>query len=138
MALKAAPYEILHGKVQSSLPLTVRQLLDSAKEASATLHDLHPQKNKEEFYHYWLMADIRVHYLQFHYILDRVNSSLFTAAQAPEILKDLKAMMDNEKVLDWQFAKFNKGYMNATELAQENNLRNARIRLLYERLSRNK
>jgi hypothetical protein len=112
--------------------------LDSAKAASATLHALQPKKNAEEFYHYWLMADIRVHYLQFHYILDMVNSPSFTTDKVPDILKDLKAMMENERVLDWQFIKFNKGYLNPTELAQENNLRNARVRLLYERLSRNK
>lgn len=137
-ALKTAPYEILHGKVKSPMPLSVKGLLDSAKMAAQTLYDLKPQKNKEEFEHYRLMAGIRVHYLEFHYILQRVNEPSFTTAQVPDILQELKSIMVNEEILDMRFIELNKNYLDASELKEENDLRNIRIKLLYERLSREK
>jgi hexosaminidase len=137
-SLKTAPYEIVHGKVRSPMPLTVKQLLDSTRTAAETLYELHPKDNKEEFEHYRLMAGIRLHYVQFHEILERLNSPSFTPDQVPGILQELKDMMMNETVLDMHFNELNKNYLNPSELKQEDDLRNIRVRLLYERLSRSK
>ena len=137
-AIKTTPYEIVGGKVVSPNPITVKQLLDSTQIAAETLHNLHPVKNIEEFEHYGLMEDIRLHYLKFHEILQRVNSPSFTNEQVPEILPELKYLMKNEETLNQQFIELNKNYLNASELNQENDLRNIRVRLLYDRLSRTK
>jgi hexosaminidase len=137
-ALKTAPYEIVHGKVASPTPLTIKQLLDSTQMAAEVLYALHPTKNKEEFEHYRLMAGIRVHYLQFHDILQRVNSPSFAKEQVPGILQELKNMMINEEILSLHFDELNKGFLNTSELKQENDLRNIRVRLLYDRLSGSK
>jgi hexosaminidase len=137
-ALKSAPYEILHGKVESPVPLSIRDLLDSAKIASQTLNELKPNKNKEEFEHYKLMAAIRVHYLEFHCILQRVNAPTFTDKKIPAILQELKIMQAGEETLDQHFNELNKNYLYPAELKEENDLRNARVKLLYERLSRKK
>jgi hexosaminidase len=135
-ALHTAPYQITRGKVESKTPMTVKELLDSVQMADKTLYSLKPPKNKTEFAHYRLMIDIRLHYVQFEYILFRVNEPSFTIAGVPSILRELKALIDNGKALDIQFIALNKGYMHDTELRQENDLRNARIKLLYDRLSR--
>jgi len=137
-ALKTTPYEVVGGKVESPNHLTVKQLLDSTKMADETLYHLHPLKNITEFEHYRLMAGIRVFYLEFHDILERVNSPLFTADQIRGILTELKNMMINEEKLDLHFIELNKNYLNASELKQENDLRNIRVQLLYRRLSRSK
>jgi hypothetical protein len=137
-ALKTAPYEIAHGRVESPVPLTVKQLLDSTQKAAETLYDLHPKNNKEEFEHYKLMAGIRLHYIQFHDILQRVNSSAFTNTQVPGILQELKNLMINQEILNLHFIELNKNFLDANELKEENDLRNIRVRLLYDRLSRNK
>jgi hexosaminidase len=137
-ALKTAPYEILRGEVKSPSPLSVKELLDSAKIAEATLNDLKPSKNNEEFEHYRLMAGIRSHYLEFHYVLQKVNTPTFTNAQVPEVLQELKNVMATEETLNRQFIELNKNYLNPSELEQENDLRNIRVRLLYDRLSRKK
>jgi hypothetical protein len=137
-ALKTTPYEIIAGKVASPAPLTVRQLLDSAQIAMKILYDLHPSKNKEEFEHYRLMAAIRAHYLEFQDILQRINSASFTIGEMPGILQELKNMMVNEEALNLHFDELNKNYLNPSELKQENDLRNIRVRLLYDRLSRTK
>jgi hypothetical protein len=137
-ALKTTHYEIVHGKVRSPVPMTVKQLLDSTQTAAQTLDDLHPLNNKAEFEHYRLMTDIRVHYLQFHYILERVNSPSFGSEQVAGVLQELKSMMKEEETLSARFDELNKDYLNASELKQEDELRNIRIRLLYDRLSRSK
>jgi hexosaminidase len=137
-ALNTTPYEIVHGIVKSPQPLTVKQLLDSTQAAARVLYELHPTKNLEEFEHYRLMEDIRVHYLEFHNILHIVNSPSFTNDEVPGILMELKNMMVNEQTLNKKFIELNKNVLYPSELKQENDLRNARIKLLYDRLSRNK
>jgi hexosaminidase len=137
-ALKTTPYEIVAGKVVSPTPLTVKQLLDSTQSAAKTLDDLHPAKNIEEFEHYRLMTDIRLHYVKFHEILERVNSTSFTNEQVPEIVLELKNLIKTEDALNRQFIELNKNYFNVSELNQENDLRNIRVHLLYDRLSRTK
>jgi hypothetical protein len=137
-ALKTAPYEIRHGDVAAPMPLTVKQMLDSAKASFETLYDLQPQKNKEDFEHYRVMAGIRVNYLEFHYILQEVNSPEFTSSQKPAILDELNKLMLDETVLDLHFYQLNKNFLYPAELAEENELRNIRPQLLYERLSKNK
>lgn len=137
-ALKTAPYEVSQGKVLSPMPLTVKQLLDSAKQAAKTLSSLTPLKNQQEFEHYRLMQDIRVHYLTYEVIEKRANSPDFTPAQIPGVLAQLKELIQKGAQLDQRFIALNKDYLYPSELAQENELRNAKIRLLYQRLSHTK
>lgn len=137
-ALKITPYEIRNGKVESIVQFSVKQILDSTKTALETLYKLNPDKNKEEFEHYRLMTGIRVNYLQFQDILQRVNSPLFTEAMVPLVLQELKNLMIGSDVLDLHFTELNKHFLNASEIKTENNLRDLRVQLLYDRLSRNK
>jgi hypothetical protein len=138
MALKTTPYEIVHGQVESPSPLSVKQMLDSNTRALETLYDLHPSKNNEEFEHYRIMAGIRTNYLEFHYILDKVNSPDFTNAQVPGILSELQNLMISQDVVSMHFNELNKNFLDASEIKEENDLRNFRARLLYDRLSKNK
>ena len=137
-ALKTTPYEVRHGNVESPTPLSVKQMLDSSKAALEILYHLQPEKNKEEFEHYRVMSGIRVNYLEFHYILQKINSPEFTSLQKPAVLDELKNLMLNETVLDLHFSQLNKNFLYHAELAEENDLRNIRLKLLYERLSGNK
>ena len=137
-ALKTTPYEINAGKVISSTPFTVKQLVDSTQSSLETLYDLHPTKNKGEFEHYRLMTGIRLQYLEFHEILQRINSPAFTTDEIPGIVFELRNMMINGTVINMHFDELNKGVLNSAELKQEDDLRNERIRLLYERLARSK
>ncbi|MGN6640251.1 MAG: beta-N-acetylhexosaminidase, partial [Mucilaginibacter sp.] len=134
-ALKTAPYEVSQGKVLSPTPLTIAQLLDSAKQAAKMLNSLTPLKNQQEFEHYRLMQDIRVYYLTYEAIEKHVNSPDFTPAKIPGVLAQLKELMQTGTQLDQRFIALNKDYLYPSELAQENELRNAKVRLLYQRLS---
>jgi hexosaminidase len=137
-ALKTTPYEIRNGHVLSKQPFTIKQVLDSTKAALDVLYQLTPAENKSEFEHYRLMTGIRVNYLQLEYILQKANAPDFTAEMVPGILQELRNLMMSEDVVDMHFIELNKNFLNASELEAENNLRNLRTRLLYDRLSRKK
>jgi len=137
-ALKTAPYQIDQGKVISPKPLTLEQVLDSTKHAAQVLRSLAPSKNQQEFEHYRLMEDIRVHYLTYEAIEKRVNTAGVTPEQIPGVLIQLKALMIEGDKLDQRFNILNKDYLYPAELEQENELRDAKSRLLYQRLSRTK
>ncbi|HWD87449.1 MAG TPA: beta-N-acetylhexosaminidase [Mucilaginibacter sp.] len=137
-ALKTAPYQIDQGRVVSKKPLTLEQVLDSTKQAAQVLHSLIPSQNQQEFEQYRLMEDIRAHYLTYEVIEKKANSPEFTPAQVAGALDQLKALMDKGKKIDDRFDLLNKDYLYPSQLAEENALRNAKIKLLYERLSRSK
>jgi hypothetical protein len=137
-ALKTAPYQIDQGGVVSTKPLTVEQVLDSTREAWKVLYLLTPSQNKQEFEHYLLMESIRVHYLGYEAIEKKVNSPEFTTDQVPGVLKDLQKLMGNGSQLNADFVELNKDYLYIGQMAEENMLRYTKVRLLYERLSRNR
>ncbi|MDP4292023.1 MAG: beta-N-acetylhexosaminidase, partial [Bacteroidota bacterium] len=137
-ALKAAPYEVNAGKVVNKPGLSLQGLLDSARLSAKEFHELKPLKNRNEFEQYRLMADIRVQYLAFQNIEKQVNEASFTISQIPFVLKQLEDLMAKDEGLSRRFTALNKGYYHPSEIEAENQLRKARIQLLYDRLSRRK
>ncbi|MBV8389897.1 MAG: beta-N-acetylhexosaminidase, partial [Mucilaginibacter sp.] len=135
-ALKTAPYEVKQGEVVSSKPITTKQLLDSTLNAAKTLYALKPTKNLQEFEQYRLMTDIRIHYLRYEEIEKEVNLPSVSPQNASIILAKLKELIVTGDQLDKRFIALNKDYLYPAELAQENELRDAKVRLLYNRLSR--
>src|SRR5690348_2369428 len=89
-ALTTCPYEINQGEVMARQDITVSQLADSQALAVKTLYELQPQKNKEEFEHYRLMADIRMLYLSYQKIEAEVNGASFNNSQVASTLTQLK------------------------------------------------
>lgn len=134
-ALTTAPYEVTQGVV-SNKNVSINLLLDSAKLAAKQFDQLKPLKNQEEFEHYRLMADIRVQYLTYMALEIEVNSVDFKESRIPEMIKQLK-QIDTAK-LDKRFIALNKNALYDAEIEQENQLRNAKIKLLIQRLSRSK
>jgi hypothetical protein len=135
-ALTTCPYEINQGKVIASSGITVSQLADSQALAVKTLYELQPQKNKEEFEHYRLMADIRMLYLSYQKIEAEVNDPGFSNSKIPSILVQLKKLLSDAKLIDQRFISLNKNALYLTELQKENDLRNSKINLLYQRLAK--
>jgi hexosaminidase len=133
-ALTTCPYEISQGNVVASSNITVSQLADSQELAVKTLYELSPLKNKEEFEHYRLMADIRMHYLSYQKIEEEVNEPSFNNSKLPSVLMQLKKLLSDSKLIDQRFISLNKGTLYLEQLQEENNLRNSKIILLYQRL----
>ncbi|HWK03408.1 MAG TPA: beta-N-acetylhexosaminidase [Puia sp.] len=138
MALKTAPYEIQQGKVMSPTPMSVQQLLDSNRVAVNRLYSLKPLKNQSEYEHFKLMADIRDYYLRYQSIEKQVNDARFTIAQNAAILNSLSKLLADSKGLDDRFRELNKGFLNPSQIEEENQLRNAKVIILSDRLSRKK
>lgn len=134
-ALKTAPYEVNQGEVIAPFNLSIKQLLDSNRMAIKTLYELKPLKNQEEFEHFKLMADIRDFYLSYQLIEKHVNDTAFGDAQKPAVLDQLKELLSRSKNLDDRFSQLNKGFLNPSEIEQENQLRNIKVENLYNRLS---
>jgi len=130
--LRVKAFEINQGKVVGE-EKSFRELLDSAKQVSDILHALKPSKKKLEFGHYRLMADIRLQYLSYMKIELAVNSIDFRVDMIPGLLRELKAL--NTKAIDRQFIKLNQNTFYLSELKEENELRNKKIKLLYNTLT---
>jgi hypothetical protein len=130
-ALKLAPYEVNEGKVTGTL-LSVKQLLDSANQSATILNTLKPVKNKEEFKHYQLMADIRVMYLKVIGVESVMNSTEEYLSRTAELLAVLNSLGVNE--LNKRFTALNKNTLHASEIETENTLRNSRVQLLKDKL----
>jgi hypothetical protein len=134
-ALTKTPFEINQGKL-SKAGISVDGLLDSAKSVAATLNSLKPLNNKTEFEHYRLMAAIRVQYLSYEAIEIKANSPEITEADLQQLLVKLNELQTD--AIDKKFIALNKGFMYPAEMQQENELRDAKIKLLRARLSRTK
>ncbi len=133
--LKAIPYEINQGTI-SRADISLDALVDSAALISETLHKMKVKKNRDEFEHYRLMADIRLQYLQYAAIERDVNAIGFSDKDIPNILARLERL--DTLTLDKRFAQLNSTVLHPAELQQENELRNSKIKILHARLSRNK
>ena len=131
-AINTTSYEVNQGKVIGS-ELSIDQLLDSATNAANVLRTLKPLKNQEEFEHYRLMADIRQQYLTYMSVEIAANSPSFTLDQVPGAIKKLKSLQTAD--LDKRFIKLNGTTFYPAELKEENDLRNAKIKILYNRLA---
>jgi hexosaminidase len=135
-AITMTPYEVNQGEVISSGSLTQQALLDSARQAAKLLYLIQPSRNKQEFEHYRVMADIRVLYLTYQTLEKRANAPDFNSQKIPSLLKELKTLRLRAKELDWRFVALNKTYYYPSELKEENKLRDTKIELLYERLAK--
>jgi hexosaminidase len=133
-ALIAVPYEVGNNKVKG--PLSLKQLADSVAWSAEVLSALKPVKNKEEYAQYVLLTDIRLQYLRYQLIETEANSAEFTAMQAPQLAVRLAEVMKKMTVLNDRYTALNESVFYASELAKDNELRLAKIRILYDRLNK--
>jgi hypothetical protein len=137
-ALKTAPYEIKQGEVAAPTAISIQQLLDSNRMAVKALYALKPIKNQEEYEHFKLMTDIRNYYLQYQVIEKQVNDTTFNDTEKPVVLEKLKTLLASSEGLNTRFNALNKGFLNASDIAYENEVRNIKVINLYNRLARKK
>jgi hypothetical protein len=135
-ALKTAPYEVKEGSVESPMPMTLKTLADSSAAAAQTFRTLQPVRNKKEFDHYRLMADIRVLHLRFLEIVQEANMQGFNADSIPAVLHRLQALMAENTLLSQRFIDLNRDDFYLPELEEENRLRSVTLVDFYNRLNR--
>ena len=134
-ALFTAPYTVSDGKVHAPFEMSLQQLRDSVDWAAKTLRALNPLKNAGSFAHYQLMADIRVYYMDFLQIEALVNADSFSESSRASVIQRLGLLLRQGELIDQRFLALQVGLLYPAALKEENNLRNQRVRLLYERLA---
>ncbi|CAZ97487.1 family 20 glycosylhydrolase [Zobellia galactanivorans] len=130
----ANPEPITNGKASKSGSIEeVKERYGKIREAISSVT---PSKNIREFGHFKLMADLRMHYLDFKNIEARYNSKGFSVADTPELLKALDQVLKDAKDLDKRFIDLNKGFLYDAELQEQNALRVEPVKGLYDRLAK--
>ncbi|MEA2063812.1 MAG: family 20 glycosylhydrolase [Gemmatimonadota bacterium] len=127
--------------VETNTPLEedyTKEVLSHVRQAQKKLGSLKPRSNEKEFEHFRLMFDIREQYLAFMEIQCRVQSPGFSLAQAERAALDLGKVMAKSSGLDERFRRLNAGFLHDSEIEKECEVRNKKMRLLYERLARKK
>ena len=132
-ALMLPPELIVQGKPAKSASIAAMRIQnDSSRKL---LNGLHPLKNKNEFEHYRLMADLRDYYLAYKEIEAEYNAADFSRSNARLLLPKLKRLMDVSKTLDQRFYTLNTGFLYDSELQKQNGIRNRPVQQLYKRLA---
>ena len=133
-ALFAAPYPVMFGKVKGKTNLSLDNLVDSTRTALAILNKLKPQKSLQEFEHYRLMAEIRLFYLNTLQLEAAMNGDQFNEDSKSKYRATATALKQQSAKLDEKFNRLNGGFLKAGELADERDLRNAKLNEVYEKL----
>ncbi len=134
--LTISPELIVNGKPATSP--SIAAMRETVEDAVANMKSLKPLSNKEEFEHFRLMLDIRLHYLKFKEAEARFNSPGFSIDDRESVVADLEELMAETKDLDRRFAKLNRDYLYETEIEQQNVIRNRKLMLLHSRLTGNR
>lgn len=114
----------------------LRPAAASARGARRTLAALRPKRNRTEFAHLLLMADLREFHLRFKLLEERLNSPWLTSARRPVARRSLAALLRESAKLDRRFATLNRDVLHPGELAEELAYRSKKLRGLHDRLSR--
>ena len=134
--LTISPELIVNGKPATSP--SIAAMRETVEDAVAKMKSLKPMSNRDEFEHFRLMLDIRLHYLKFKEAEERFNSPGFSIDDRESVVADLEALIAETKDLDRRFAKLNRGFLYETEIAQQNMIRNRKLFLLHRRLTGNR
>ncbi len=108
----------------------------AAGRARQAFAKLRPTRNRDEFAHLRLMADLREFHVRFKAIESRLNSPWFTPARQPQVRKALAALLRESISLDRRFAKLNQDVLHPGELREELDYRTKKLRVLHDRLAR--
>ena len=125
--------------IQNGKPVKSESIEQMQEEYSVIRDELVqviPRKNKKEFAHFKLMADLRMHYLDFKIIESRYNSPDFSTEQAPKLLEELVDVLQDAKGLDKRFSELNKSFLYEAEIEEQNEIRIQPVKVLYNRLAK--
>ncbi|MCM4156016.1 N-acetyl-beta-hexosaminidase [Gramella sp. AN32] len=132
--LNSSPELIVNGKPKESE--SIGEMIKYFGNIRDELIKVDVKDNVEEFAHFKLMADLRMHYLNFKQVEATYNSVDYTSDQAPKLLKQLDGLIAEAKDLNTRFYKLNAGFLYDAELNDQNALRLQQVEVLHDRLSK--
>ena len=95
-----------------------------------------PVRNGQEFEHFKLMADLRMHYLDYKLVEAQANATDFTPAQAPTLLSALDEVLADARQLDARFDTLMAGFLYPAEIDEQNWWRAKQAHVLHDRLAK--
>ena len=107
---------------------------ESNNVARKILNELKPVRNKKEFQHFRLMADLREYYLAYKELESEYNSENFTRNKSNQLIPELERLRLELKKLDDRFSDLNKGFLYDSEIRDQNRIRNEQVNVLYKRI----
>lgn len=128
-----SPELIANGKPATSP--SIKAMRETVEEAVEKMNTLKPVSNTDEFEHFRLMLDIRLHYLRFKEAEARFNAPGFSSDDKEGVVADLEKLIEETRSLDKRFARLNKGFLHEAEIAHQNMIRNRKLLLLHRRLT---
>jgi hypothetical protein len=134
--LTISPELIVNGK--PAISPSIAAMRETVEDAVAKMKSLKPLNNSDEFEHFRLMLDIRLHYLKFKEAEARFNSPAFSIDDKESVVADLETLIGETRDLDRRFARLNRGFLHETEIEQQNMIRNRKLMLLHRRLTGNR
>ncbi|MDO9553282.1 family 20 glycosylhydrolase [Rhodonellum sp.] len=132
--LSFPPELIVNGKPEKSK--NIEAMKENFRKVREELVQVSTKNNDHEFAHFKLMADLRMHYLDFKEIEAIYNSETFLQSMTPELVSQLEQILEDAKVLSERFTQLNKGFLYDSELEDQNKLRTQQILVLHNRLSK--
>lgn len=125
---------IANGQLLNSKRIT--QVKEQFKQKRDALVKIVPTKNIKEFNHFKLMADLRIHYLNFKQIDALYNSKNFKTSQTSILIDALEDLFKEATELDKRFIELNKGFLYDNEINEQNKIRIQPAKVLYNRLKK--
>ena len=130
--LIVSPELIVEGK--PAVSPSIAKMRDSNNLSRKLLNELKPVRNKKEFEHFRLMADLREYYLAYKELESEYNSENFTRNKSNQLISELKRLRLESKKLNNRFLDLNKGFLYDSEIHDQNRIRNEQVNVLYNRI----
>ena len=131
-ALIVSPELIVEGKPEESPSIAKMRISNNLSRK--LLNEMKPVRNKKEFEHFRLMADLREYYLAYKELELEYNSENFTRKKSNQLISELERLRLESKKLDNRFSDLNKGFLYDSEIRDQNRIRNAQVNVLYKRI----
>ncbi|MCD8029338.1 MAG: family 20 glycosylhydrolase [Bacteroides sp.] len=129
-------YPILqNGRDEKGTP--VATLLDDCLKLKEKFGKLSPQTNREDFEHYNLMLDLRINYLAYKKVEAFYESEQYNRSHAPELLRQLKHIINESNQLDKRFIQLTRDYLKPGQPEYINRFRTEKMKALYQWLANN-
>ena len=131
-ALTVPPVLLVYG--MPAVGKSIAEMRESKNVALKILNELKPVRNKKEFEHFRLMADLREYYLAYKELESEYNSQNFTRNKSNQLIPELERLRLESKKLDNRFSDLNKGFLYDSEINDQNRIRNEQVNVLYKRI----
>jgi hypothetical protein len=123
--------QVIIGEGKAFEEKNIERIRKKFHSVSEPVYQLNPTRHQQEFEQFKLMGDIRDFYLAGRQVESIVESTAFDRSKIDKVKNKLEPLVKISKKLDRRFITLNKGYLHDGELDRLNDLRNERLKELW-------